>query len=66
MARSGRLTTLPQNCQGKHCMEATTGWLETYPVKYVTARNTILGLERPVLWQQDTPERIESDNGTNF
>ncbi|KAK4810475.1 hypothetical protein QYF61_004255 [Mycteria americana] len=62
--------TLPQTCQGKRhvltMVEATTGWLEIYPVPYATTRNTILGLEKQVLWQHDTPERIESDNGTHF
>ncbi|GAB0207918.1 hypothetical protein GRJ2_003257500 [Grus japonensis] len=62
--------TLPQTRQGKcyviQMMEATTGWLETYPVPHATARNTILGLEKQVLWQHGTPERIESDNGTHF
>jgi len=47
-------------------VEATTGWLETYPVPHATAQNTILGLEKQVLWQHGTPERIESDNGTHF
>ncbi|KAK4830667.1 hypothetical protein QYF61_012767 [Mycteria americana] len=46
--------TLPQTCQGKHhvltMVEATTGWLETYPVPHATARNTIRGLEKQVLW----------------
>ncbi|KAJ7405147.1 hypothetical protein BTVI_70009 [Pitangus sulphuratus] len=46
--------TLPQTRQGKHYMltmvEATTGWLETYPVPHTTAWNTILGLEKQVLW----------------
>ncbi|RMC19944.1 hypothetical protein DUI87_03512 [Hirundo rustica rustica] len=41
--------TLPQTRQGKHyvlaMVEATTGWLETYPVPHATAQNTILGLE---------------------
>ncbi|RMC19975.1 hypothetical protein DUI87_00820 [Hirundo rustica rustica] len=46
--------------------EATTGWLETYPVPHATAQNTILGLEKQVLWRHGTPERIESDNGTHF
>ncbi|RMC09594.1 hypothetical protein DUI87_13380 [Hirundo rustica rustica] len=62
--------TLPQTRQGKRYMltmvEATTGWLETYPVPHATARNTILGLEKQVLWRHGTPERIESDNGTHF
>ncbi|RMC20598.1 hypothetical protein DUI87_01450 [Hirundo rustica rustica] len=42
--------TLPQTRQGKRyvltMLEATTGWLETYPVPHATARNTILGLEK--------------------
>ncbi|GAB0207493.1 hypothetical protein GRJ2_003215000 [Grus japonensis] len=46
--------TLPQTHQGKHyvltMVEATTGWLETYPVPHATARNTILALEKQVLW----------------
>ncbi|KAF4796688.1 hypothetical protein TURU_082095 [Turdus rufiventris] len=62
--------TLPQTRQGKRYMltmvEATTGWLETYPVPHATAQNTILGLEKQVLWRHGTPERIESDNGTHF
>ncbi|GAB0205118.1 hypothetical protein GRJ2_002977400 [Grus japonensis] len=62
--------TLPQSRQGKRyvltMVEATTGWLETYPVPHATARNTILGLEKQVLWRHGTPERIESDNGTHF
>ncbi|GAB0199241.1 hypothetical protein GRJ2_002389500 [Grus japonensis] len=62
--------TLPQSRQGKRyvltMVEVTTGWLETYPVPHATARNTILGLEKQVLWQHGTPERIESDNGTHF
>ena len=47
-------------------VETTTGWLETYAVHHATARNTILGLEKQVLWRHGTPERIESDNGTHF
>ncbi|XP_049652334.1 uncharacterized protein K02A2.6-like isoform X2 [Accipiter gentilis] len=62
--------TLPRTRQGKcHVLtmvEATTGWLETYPVSHATAQNTILGLEEKILWQHGTPERIESDNGTHF
>ncbi|GAB0205331.1 hypothetical protein GRJ2_002998700 [Grus japonensis] len=62
--------TLPQSRQGKRyvltMVEVTTGWLETYPVPHATARNTILGLEKQVLWRHGTPERIESDNGTHF
>jgi len=60
--------TLPEIHQGKHCVltivEATTGWLETYPVPHVTAWNTIVGLEHQELWQQGILERIESGNGT--
>ncbi|XP_049649873.1 uncharacterized protein LOC126035377 [Accipiter gentilis] len=62
--------TLPQTRQGKRyvltMVEATTRWLETYSVPHATARNTILGLEKQVLWRHGTPERIESDNGTHF
>ncbi|RMC05691.1 hypothetical protein DUI87_17776 [Hirundo rustica rustica] len=62
--------TLPQTSQGKHyvltMMEATTGWLETYPVPHAIAWNTILGLEKKVVWRHGTPERIESENGTHF
>jgi len=47
-------------------VEATTGWLETYLVPHATAWNTILGLEKQVLWRHSTPERTESDNGTQF
>ncbi|KAF4804519.1 hypothetical protein TURU_007145 [Turdus rufiventris] len=45
--------TLLQTCQGKRyvltMVEATAGWLETYPVPHATAQNTILGLEKQVL-----------------
>ncbi|KAK4818598.1 hypothetical protein QYF61_015460 [Mycteria americana] len=62
--------TLPQTHQSKRhvltMVEATTGWLETYPVPHATARNTTLGLEKQVLWRHGTLERIESDNGTHF
>ncbi|KAK4832077.1 hypothetical protein QYF61_020633 [Mycteria americana] len=47
-------------------VEGTTGWLETYPVPHATTQNAILGLEKQVLWQHGTPERMESDNGTHF
>ncbi|KAF4796457.1 hypothetical protein TURU_083962 [Turdus rufiventris] len=47
-------------------VEATTGWLETYPVPHATAWNTILGLGKQVLWSHGTPERTESDNRTHF
>ncbi|RMC01124.1 hypothetical protein DUI87_22390 [Hirundo rustica rustica] len=61
---------LPQTRHGKRyvlaMVEATTVWLETYPVPHATAQNTILGLEKQVLWMHGTPERIESDNGTHF
>ena len=46
--------TLPQTRQGKRyvltMVEATTGWLEAYPVPHATTQNTILGLEKKVLW----------------
>ncbi|RMB89450.1 hypothetical protein DUI87_34162 [Hirundo rustica rustica] len=55
--------TLPQTRQGKRyvltMVEATTGWLETYPVPHATARNTILGLEKQVLWRHGTPGRFD-------
>ncbi|TRZ10625.1 hypothetical protein HGM15179_016485 [Zosterops borbonicus] len=47
-------------------VEATTGWLKTYPVPHATAWNTILGLKKQVLWRHSTPESIESDNRTHF
>ena len=62
--------TLPRSCNGKcyvlTMVEAITGWLETYAVPYAAARNTILGLEKQILWGHGTPERVESDNGTHF
>ncbi|KAJ7423787.1 hypothetical protein BTVI_08793 [Pitangus sulphuratus] len=62
--------TLPQTGQGKRyvltMVETTTGWLDTHPVPHATARNTILGLKKQVLWRHGTLERIESDNGTHF
>ncbi|RMC22062.1 hypothetical protein DUI87_02933 [Hirundo rustica rustica] len=62
--------TLPQTRQGKRyvltMVKATTGWLETYPVPHATAQNTILGLEKQILWRHGTPEKIESNNGTHF
>ncbi|RMB94977.1 hypothetical protein DUI87_28520 [Hirundo rustica rustica] len=62
--------TLPQTRQGKRyvltMVKATTGWLETYPVPHATARITLLGLEKQVLWRHGTPERIELDNRTHF
>ncbi|RMB98152.1 hypothetical protein DUI87_25632 [Hirundo rustica rustica] len=62
--------TLPQTRQGQRyvltMVEATTGWLETYPVPHATARNTMVGLEMQNPWRHGTPERIESDNGTHF
>ncbi|KAF4803357.1 hypothetical protein TURU_016966 [Turdus rufiventris] len=62
--------TLPQTRLGKRyvltIVEATTRWLETYPVPHATALNTIEDLEEQVLWRHGTPERIESDNGTHF
>ena len=62
--------TLPQSRQGKRhvltVVEATPGWRETYPVPHATARITLLGLEKQVLWRHGTPERTESDNGTHF
>lgn len=46
--------TLPQTRHSKwHVLtvvEATTGWLETYPTLHATAQNPVLGLEKQVLW----------------
>ncbi|GAB0188479.1 hypothetical protein GRJ2_001313200 [Grus japonensis] len=46
--------TLPQPYEGKHrvlaMVEATARWLETYPMPHATAQNTILGLEKQLLW----------------
>ncbi|GAB0195849.1 hypothetical protein GRJ2_002050200 [Grus japonensis] len=57
-ARQIDYITLPQSRQGKcyvlTMVEATTGRLETYPVPHATARNTILGLEKQVLWRHGT------------
>ncbi|KAJ7413992.1 hypothetical protein WISP_87165 [Willisornis vidua] len=63
--------TLPQTHQGKHYMltmvEATTGWLVTYPVPHATARNTKKKqTKKQVLWRHSTPEGIESDKDTHF
>ena len=62
--------TLPQTCQGKRyvltMVEATTGWLETYPMPHATAQNTTPGLEKQVLWWHGTSERTGSDNRTHF
>ncbi|KAK4830603.1 hypothetical protein QYF61_012029 [Mycteria americana] len=53
--------TLPQTHQGElyvlTMVEATTGWLETYPVPHVTTRNTILGLEKQVLYDDKLKAR---------
>ena len=62
--------TLPRSCNGNGyvltMVEATTGRLETYTVPHATAWNTILVLEKQILWRHGTPERIESYNGTHF
>lgn len=46
--------TFPQTHHGKcrvcAVVEETTGWLKTYPLTHATSRNSILGLERQVLW----------------
>ena len=61
---------LPHSCNGKRyvlpMVEATTGWLDTYAVPHATDRNTILGLDKQVLWRHGTPESTELDNGTHF
>lgn len=47
--------TLTETHQGKSyvltVVETTTGWLEMYPVPHTTVRNTILGLEKQILWR---------------
>ncbi|RMC22069.1 hypothetical protein DUI87_02940 [Hirundo rustica rustica] len=59
--------TLPQTRQGKRyvltMVEATTGWLETYPVPHATARNTILGLEKQILWRHGTLRGLSLTTG---
>ncbi|KAK4810952.1 hypothetical protein QYF61_013360, partial [Mycteria americana] len=37
-------------------VEVTTGLLETYPVNHATTQNTILGLERQVLWREGSEQ----------
>lgn len=56
----------PGKCWVLTMVEPTTGWLETYPVPHATAQNTVLSLEKQVLWRHSTSEGIESDNGTHF
>lgn len=45
--RPGRCTC---KCHLLRVVEATTEWLETYPVPLVTVQNTLLGLKMQVLW----------------
>lgn len=70
MGSPGRLVTphssnLPRKAV---CVEntTTTAWLEVYPAPHTTARNTMLGLEKQVLWRDGFPKIIDSDNGTHF
>ncbi|KAK4829025.1 LOW QUALITY PROTEIN: hypothetical protein QYF61_001800 [Mycteria americana] len=60
--------TLPQTRQGKRyvltMVEATTGWLETYPVPHATARTLSWALKSKSCG--DTAPQIESDNRTHF
>lgn len=62
--------TLPQIHHGMSYVfpmaEATTRLLESYPMHHDTAQNTILDLEKQILWQHGTPERIESNNRTHL
>ncbi|KAK4831284.1 hypothetical protein QYF61_016754 [Mycteria americana] len=62
--------TLQQTLHGKHrvliMVEATTGWLETYPVTHATAQNPILGLEKQVLWNLDELEKGAKKTLINF
>ncbi|KAK4824397.1 hypothetical protein QYF61_014057 [Mycteria americana] len=54
--------TLPQTRQGKRyvltMLEATTGWLETYPMPHATSWITILGLEKQVLCVDASARRL--------
>jgi len=62
--------TLPQTRQGKRyvltMVEATTGWLKTYPVPHATARNTILSFEKQVLWRHGLPKEPSRTTGLTF
>lgn len=59
--------SLTQICHGKHhvltVVKQPTRWLETYPVPHATAQNTILSLEKQVLWWDGTPEKLSSTMG---
>lgn len=60
-------TTLLQTCQGKHVftvVEATTIWLEAYPMSL--PRMLSWGLEKQALWEHGTTETTESDTWTHF
>jgi len=63
-------TTLPQTEKDKRhvltVLDATTEWLESCPMLHVTTWNTILDLEKQVLWRHGTSDRTESRNGTHF
>ncbi|KAJ7424986.1 hypothetical protein WISP_25929 [Willisornis vidua] len=48
------------------CADHGRGNHWTYPVPHDPAQNTILGLEKQVLWRHGTPKRIESENGNHF
>jgi len=69
-SQAGKVLGVRRTCQGKQhvltVVEATTRWLETYPVPHATAKKTIMGLKKQVLWRHRTPERTESDVGTQF
>lgn len=62
--------TVPQTHHGKCYMitmvDANTRQLETYPVPHAITWNTILALEKQILWQHGTPERTEADNRSHF
>ncbi|RMC19224.1 hypothetical protein DUI87_03829 [Hirundo rustica rustica] len=59
--------TLPQTRQGKcyvlTMVEATMGWLETYPVPHATAWNTILGLETKSCGGMVPPRELSQTTG---
>ena len=62
--------TLPQTCQGKRyvltMVEATFGWLETYPLPHTTTRNTILGLENKSCGDMALPKESSQTTGLTF
>ncbi|KAK4821075.1 hypothetical protein QYF61_012417 [Mycteria americana] len=67
MGRPGRSIISHSHKPAKASAVCSPWWKQPPdPVPHATTWNTILGLEKQVLWQHGTPERIESDNGTHF